>query len=237
MMVKLFCIAVLLASLAGVVHAETVNVRFERANDLFDEGRYVEAVASYRAIEDAGYRSAELDFNLGAALYRMGSRDDAAYYFVRAARLRPNNADFVRRSLIVIDELGVDRLPSPRGARHVHLWWGWAGALFLLASGVAVSAAGRGRRRLWAARGFFSSGILLFVLTMGASASSGQNPEGMVIRGPASTYSSFDTLGAEPSSIPSGEVVRVLERRGARVLVRRGDGTVDWIDHFRVREF
>ncbi|WP_372752820.1 tetratricopeptide repeat protein [Mariniflexile sp.] len=96
------------------------NAIFESANALYNEGKYAEAIDKYNAILDTKNHSAELYFNLGNAHYKLNHIAPSIYFYEKALKLAPNDADiennlaFARNMTIdaidVIPEAGLAKL-------------------------------------------------------------------------------------------------------------------------------
>lgn len=66
---------------------------FEKANALYNDGKYAEAIDKYEAILATKNESAALYFNLGNANYKLNNIAPSIYYFEKALQLAPNDAD------------------------------------------------------------------------------------------------------------------------------------------------
>ena len=67
--------------------------RFEKANALYSEGKYPEAVEVYEEILKSGMEAPELYYNLGNAYYRSGYLPSAILNYERALLLAPQERD------------------------------------------------------------------------------------------------------------------------------------------------
>ena len=93
---------------------------FEKANALYNEGKYAEAIDNYKAILNSGVHSADLYFNMGNAHYKLNNIAPSIYYYEKALQLAPNDEDiknniaFARNMTIdaidVVPEGGVAKL-------------------------------------------------------------------------------------------------------------------------------
>lgn len=63
------------------------------ANDAYSMGQYEGALDSYRQIEDSGYQSYKLFYNMGNAYYKLGENGKAILYYEKALKLDPSGAD------------------------------------------------------------------------------------------------------------------------------------------------
>jgi tetratricopeptide (TPR) repeat protein len=64
-----------------------------RANQLYENGRYNEAMQTYKQLVDQDYADSALFYNLGNAHYRRGDLGKAILNYERAARLAPRDGD------------------------------------------------------------------------------------------------------------------------------------------------
>ena len=93
---------------------------FDRANELYNEGNYTEAIELYQSILDTEVHSSELYYNLANAHYKLNHIAPSIYYYEKALLLNPNDKDiqnnlaFARNMTIdaidVIPEVGFTRL-------------------------------------------------------------------------------------------------------------------------------
>ena len=73
--------------------AQTNRELFEKANDLYKEGAYNEAITLYETIEESELVSADLYYNLGNSYYKLNKVAPSIYYFEKALKLNPNHTD------------------------------------------------------------------------------------------------------------------------------------------------
>jgi hypothetical protein len=78
MRAALLVLGIALAGAAGAAVAEPDPLeQFGRGNHLYEEGRFREAAAAYRALADRAYESPALYFNLANALLKAGELGEA----------------------------------------------------------------------------------------------------------------------------------------------------------------
>lgn len=109
-MKKLFFSIVLLFSL--FVNAQTSDELFSKANNLYQNGKYSEAIELYTSIEKQGIISDDLFFNLGNCYYKLNKVAPSIYYYEKALKVNPIHEDasfnlaFAKRMTIdVIEDL------------------------------------------------------------------------------------------------------------------------------------
>lgn len=66
---------------------------FEKANTLYNEGKYAEAIDNYTAILETEKHSADLYYNLANAHYKLNNIAPSIYYYEKALLLNPNDSD------------------------------------------------------------------------------------------------------------------------------------------------
>ncbi len=104
-------ILILLCSLffAQVVDSQNSNKdKFYQGVTYFTAGSYKEALQSWTEIYNTGYRSANLDYNIGNAYFKLNNIPSAILFYERAYRLNPANED-INYNLQIARTLNVDR--------------------------------------------------------------------------------------------------------------------------------
>lgn len=69
------------------------NVKFERGNNLYTEGKFQEAKEQYVEIVSSGIVSSELYYNLGNCYFKLKEYPKAILYYERSLKLDPTNND------------------------------------------------------------------------------------------------------------------------------------------------
>ncbi|WJJ96925.1 tetratricopeptide repeat protein [Algibacter luteus] len=69
------------------------QAQFDKANALYNDGKYAEAIDNYMAILETGKHSSDLYFNLANAHYKLNNIAPSIYYYEKALLLNPNDAD------------------------------------------------------------------------------------------------------------------------------------------------
>ncbi|MEE8359861.1 MAG: tetratricopeptide repeat protein [Candidatus Omnitrophota bacterium] len=73
--------------------AARLNSMFYKANSLYAEGSYREAIEAYDNTIAKGYESGNLYYNLGNSYFKAGYLGEAVLYYERALRLIPRDGD------------------------------------------------------------------------------------------------------------------------------------------------
>lgn len=89
-----------------VLAQEERSEKFKKGVELYTASNYQEALNEWLDIYNTGYRSAELDYNIGNAYFKLNNVPGAILFFERARLLKPadNNINYnlqISRSLVV----------------------------------------------------------------------------------------------------------------------------------------
>ena len=85
------------------------NDAFEKANSLYNDGKYAEAIDNYKSILNSGVHSSELYFNLGNAHYKLNNIAPSIFYYEKALQLDPNDED-IKNNLRFAQNMTVDAI-------------------------------------------------------------------------------------------------------------------------------
>ncbi|MFT7351430.1 MAG: tetratricopeptide (TPR) repeat protein [Flavobacterium sp.] len=102
-MKKLVYILVLFST---VLFAQNSNNAIKNGNQLYQQGKYEEAIAQYNLVLNNEEQAAELYFNLGNSHYQLHQISPAIYNYEKALLLKPkdsviaNNLEFARKLLV-----------------------------------------------------------------------------------------------------------------------------------------
>ncbi len=83
------------------------NDLFEKANTLYNEGKYQEAINNYLKISESKEHSSSLYFNLGNSYYKLNQVAPSIYYYEKALYLSPNDQD-IKNNLLFAQNMTVD---------------------------------------------------------------------------------------------------------------------------------
>jgi len=102
--ILLLLLLVLTADLAS--GQEERSVKFKKGVEYYTASNYTEALNEWLDIYSTGYRSAELDYNIGNAYFKLNNIPGAILFFERAHLLKPgdNNINYnlqISRTLVV----------------------------------------------------------------------------------------------------------------------------------------
>lgn len=100
---------ILLGTSFSGLSAEPVDTLWNRANNLYSGGNYLEAGEIYEQILNENGESAEIYFNLGNAYFKQNKLGPAHLNYERARRLDPQNAD-IQYNLNFVKALQTDKI-------------------------------------------------------------------------------------------------------------------------------
>lgn len=89
----LFLFLVFICQTPAYLNADDMNPYFYRGNDLYEKGKYEEAVKEYSRVIEKGYESGSLYYNLGNSYFKKGEPGMAILNYERAKRLIPGDKD------------------------------------------------------------------------------------------------------------------------------------------------
>lgn len=87
---------------------------FENANNLYEAGKYTEAIELYKTYSNEEINSPEVYFNLGSAYYKIDSLAQSIYYFEKAKLLSPNDMDLQHNLALAYGQQSddIDKFPE-----------------------------------------------------------------------------------------------------------------------------
>lgn len=104
------------------------NAIVDEANALYQESKYKEALDSYTSLYDAGYRSAELCYNIGNCYFKMKDMTRSILYYERALRLDPSDEE-IKYNLSLARSRIIDKIETVPELFFIR-WWNQLRDLF-----------------------------------------------------------------------------------------------------------
>jgi hypothetical protein len=114
----------LLCASAAAAPAASPTELFAQANAAYDAGDYGQAQALYQELQNQGYTSGWLSYDLGAAALRGGAVGEAVAHFRRALAALPRHGD-VKANLAFARSRTQDAIAPPEPAPWVHALCFW----------------------------------------------------------------------------------------------------------------
>jgi len=84
---------------------------FDQANNLYNAGKYAEAIDNYKAILETEMHSADLYYNLANAHYKLNNIAPSIYYYEKALLLNPNDDD-IKNNLAFAKNMTIDAIDN-----------------------------------------------------------------------------------------------------------------------------
>jgi len=206
---------------------------FDKAAQLYDQGKFAEAKQCYEALEHSGNLSASLFYNLGNTEFRLNHPGDAILNYERALALEPSNPEARANLAFLRDKTGakieattwIDYLFPPFSRSNyavVAAIAGWI-ALFSLAALWFKPQTGA----LWFA---IVSGVLVFAYAAGALWFYDKDRALAVVTADQAKahYEPVDSSQIA-DTLPVGSRVRILRDRGAWIYCTLPNGNTAWI--------
>jgi len=82
---------------------------FSKGNNLYNDGRFQDAISTYESILGSDIHSAELYFNLANAYYKLNRVAPSIYYYEKALQLSPKDAD-IKNNLSFAQNMTIDAI-------------------------------------------------------------------------------------------------------------------------------
>lgn len=82
---------------------------FDKANTLYNQGKYTEAIDGYNAILETDNHSADLYFNMANAHYKLNNIAPSIYFYEKALQLSPNDSD-IKNNLAFAKNMTIDAI-------------------------------------------------------------------------------------------------------------------------------
>jgi len=231
-----------LIAIDGVPEAEEA---FFRANELYRDARYEEAIMVYEQIMESGYHSADLYFNLGNAYYRSNKIPRAILNFERAALLSPGDDDI--RFNLELSRMHVRDRIEELPEFFLNRWWNglrdslsvraWASlsigsfiiSLILISVFLMSSSAGIKRLFFWLAVVVMFASVFSFSLGLDQRNYIRNHNSAIVFSPVVSVKSSPDINSTDLFVIHEGTKVWVEDSIGEWRAVRLSDGNMGWL--------
>jgi len=92
--------------------AEVSQDRFDKANQLYEQGKYTEALNRYHEIEKTGSHW-KVFYNIGNCYYKLNQPVRAKIYYLKARRLDPFESS-IQKNIEIVNKLLKDKVPASK---------------------------------------------------------------------------------------------------------------------------
>ena len=218
---------------------------FLKGVDLYTISKYQDALNEWLKLYNTGYRSAQLDYNIGNAYFKLNNIPGAILFFERARLLKPAS-DNINYNLQIARSLAVDKFQEIPQLFFVR-WYdfialvvssnGWAGISILTFIGLLLLLSlyiysSKYRLKVLA----FWGGILLFIVSAFSLSLALRNKslvynsqKAVVFAASVNGKSSPDSSGTDLFVLHEGSVVKVEDEVGGWYEIRLSDGNKGWV--------
>lgn len=218
---------------------------FQKANDLYTQEKYIEAIDTYESIVKSGQESAELYYNLGNANYKASNIAASIYYYEKGLKLSPDNTDiksnlaYAQKSIIdaidVMPESFVSRFVNGLTRMFSFNLWGWISIigifLFVVLFVLYYYAHTSTKKRLFflGSCGALVIGIIAIVFAF-RQYNFHQNNQYAIIFAQETTIKSEPNLKSEMVfKLHEGTKVKITETINDWKKIKLADGKMGWI--------
>lgn len=224
---------------------EQAEERFVRGTNFFTSGDYAKALEEWTGLYNAGYRSAELEYNIGNAYFKLNDVPGAILFYERALLRKPADED-INYNLQIARSLIVDRIEEIPEFFLVK-WYNflslllpantWAGislltfilcliflSLYLYTSGYKLKVTG-----FWMAIIALVISLLSLVFTLRNKKLVYESNKAIIFSPVVNGKSSPDNSGTDLFVIHEGLKVSVEDEVGEWCEIRLPDGNKGWV--------
>ena len=242
----------LLSLLNGLLFAQTADSLFIKANKLYQQEKYTEAIKTYEQIAENQIVSEDLYYNMGNTYYKMNQVAPAVYYYEKALLLNPGHSDalhnlsFAKR--MAIDN--IEALPKTIGERfsqaviqRLHYnSWAWLAVIFALGFTTLFLlyhfAQQSSRKRIFFISSLLSAMfVILFVLfAFNNSNYVNTNRYAIVFEQQVDVKSAPTVSGELSFELHEGAKVKLLETVDDWFKIKLADGKIGWMPKEALKE-
>ncbi len=236
---------ILLFSLVSSSSAFQFNDLIEKANKNYQQENYQEALNDYLKIQQNGYESAELYYNIGNCFYRLGKIGYAILYYEKALLLNPDDDDIIY-NLSIAKAHTVDKINEVPQMFLVEWWdsilsWftltGWAifttviYILLIISFGIYFLSSTISNRRLGFYLGvFFLVGSIFSGITLASKYNKENNSRfAVLISNTVTVKQSPNERAADAFLIHEGLKFSIEDELDNWVKIKLPDGKVGWL--------
>lgn len=225
---------------------------FNKANALYNEGKYQDAIDKYTAILDSGQHSAALYFNLGNSHYKLNNIAPSIYYYEKALQLSPNdqeiknNIAFAQNMTIdaidVIPEAGFSKII--KSITNLTSFENWAKLsivfviLFVILFLIYYFTYAGNKKRLAFVGSFLSIFLVIMTVTLAFKKLNldKSNRPAIVFAKEAQVKSEPNLRSSEAFKLHEGTKVQILDTVNNWKKVKLTDGKSGWISNEDIKE-
>ncbi len=245
-MMRSLKIVLIIAVFSVPIFAKEAQNLFRQANQLYQQGKYEQAVALYDEILKSGLESGALYFNLGNAYYKLNKIGLARLYYERASRFFKGD-EALKENMELLKYKLVDKIPQP----PAFFLFEWRDALlntipvnvqsWILVFLFAMLLVAIAWRRHALRRGQTNSGrfflVIFVVVFLFFSAVYLQkiylletDIHAVIMKPMVTVYAEPNASGTEVFVLHEGTKVKILRTNGNWQEIRLSDGKTGWLE-------
>ncbi len=218
-----------------------------KANNAYSLGEYTTALEYYRQIEDKGYMSAKLWYNIGNAYYKLQDDGRAILYYERALKLDPANGD-IKNNLEIAKLKTLDKIESvpefilvtwTKDVRNAMSSdkWAWTGVALLVVTALLLLLFRHAPKVSQRKFSFVLAcvtllvAIVAFIFSLNLRNKANSNDSAIVLAPVSNVKSAPNSTGGNLFILHEGTKVEILERVGQWSKIELSDGRQGWMEN------
>jgi len=240
-----------IALFSTVIFAQNQSL-FEQGNQLYNDGKYAEAIEKYQAILKSNKHSEALYFNLANAHYKLNHIAPSIYYYEKALQLAPNdqaiksNLAFAKNMTIdavdVIPDTGFAKLSKK--VTDIMSFDNWAKLavgsvlMFVIIFLLYYVTYSTGKKRL----AFITSNLFLFLAVFSVAIAFHKYNLSKKDK-PAIVFAQETVIKSEPNKrsqelfrLHEGTKVQIIDTVNQWKEIKLADGKIGWIENEDIKE-
>ncbi len=246
---NIYCLIVSLlfsVALVGTATASDTDSLWAKANDAYSLGEYENALGLYEEIENEGFVSAKLWYNMGNACYKLQDDGKAILYYERALKLDPANND-IKNNLEIARLKTLDKIESVpefilttwiKDLRNTMSSnrWAWFGVAMLLVTVVLLllfrHAPSITQRKVSFIMACIFAVVMIvsFMFSINLRNKAEHSDTAIVLVPVSNVKSAPNSTGGNLFILHEGTKVEVLERVGQWSKIELADGRQGWME-------
>ncbi len=239
-------------TLVSILSFAQGEVTFKKANALYHQEQYEEAIKAYTSIIESGEASTALYYNLANAHYKLNAIGESIYYYEKALLLSPNDED-VQNNLAFANKATIDAIEAlPKGVISrffdsiIYAFgiegWAWLSILtvllFVIGYLVYYRTQQPSKKRL-----FFAGSMVMLLLGLVSISfayvqyTDIQNTQNAIVFAQETVVKSEPNLRSETAfQLHEGTKIQVLEVLNDWKKIKIADGKIGWISASDIKE-
>ena len=242
---KIYLVLLLAFMATGLFAQDSKNDKFNQGVSLYSSANYQEALDKWMDLYNTGYRSAQLNYNIANAYFKLQNIPAAILFYERAYLLDPADEDInynlqIARTMIVDRFQEIPELFFVRWYNVISLLissnaWALLSLLAFLICLISVSIYIYSTRYIYKVLGFWFAVSMLFISSFSFALSQrnkdlvSDSQKGIIFSPVVSGKSSPDNSGTDLFVLHEGTKVTIEDQVGEWYEIRLSDGNKGWV--------